>query len=199
MDPNDPGYVVNILQQNSTLINAQVLAGNIAVQRGIHRGGFGPTLPLNAKNSFQINLDNDGFQVVTLPAAAAASTVMADVATAIQAAVAALVPKKASTPAAVFTGFTCTVDTVAGQARLVLQSGTTSATSSVAVQAAPPNDATALLKLGSGNGGQSEGGLAVRRPAKADVVQIGDNAIAAPVTAARSEERRVGKECQYLW
>jgi phage tail sheath protein FI len=184
MDPNDPGYVVNILQQNSNLINAQVLAGNIAVQRGIHRGGFGPTLPLNAKNSFQINLDNDGFQVVTLPAAAAASTVVADVATAIQAAVAVLVPKKASTPAAVFTGFTCTVDTVAGQSRLVLQSGTTSATSSVAVQAAPPNDATALLKLGSGNSGQSEGGLAVRRPANADVVQIGDNALAAPVTAA---------------
>ncbi len=184
MDPTDPNYVVNILSQNSTLINAQVLAGNTAVQRGIHRGGFGPTLPLNTKNSFQINLDNDGFQVVTIPAAAAGSAVLDDVRAAIQTAVTVLLPKKASTPVAAFTGFTCTIDTVAGQSRLVLQSGTSSATSSVRVQAASVNDATAMLKLGSGNGGQSEDGLAVRRPADADVIQIGDNAVAAPVTAA---------------
>lgn len=184
MDSSNPNYIVNILQQNSTLINAQVLAGNIAVQRGIHRGGFGPTLPLNTKNSFQINLDNDGFQVVLLPAAATASTNLADIATAIQTAVTALTAKKASTPAAAFTGFTCTVETVAGQSRLILQSGTTSATSSVRVQAAPINDAGALLKLGSGNGGQSEDGRAVQRPAKADVIQIGDNVLVAPVTKA---------------
>jgi uncharacterized protein len=137
MDPGDLNYVVNILQNNSTLINAQVLAGNTAVQRGNHRGGFGPTLPLNTRNSFQINLDNDGFQQVTLPAPAAASTVLADVATAIQTAVTALVARKVSTPATAFTGFTCTVETVAGQSRLLLQSGTTSVTSSVRVQAAP--------------------------------------------------------------
>jgi phage tail sheath protein FI len=186
MNPSDPAYVVNVLLHNSTLINAQVLAGNIAVQRGIHRGGFGPTLPLTTKNSFQINLDNDGFQVVTLPAPASASTVLADVATAIQTVVTALVPKKVSTPAAAFTGFTCTVDTVGGQSRLLLQSGTTSATSSVRIQAASVNDATGLLKLGSGNGGQSEDGRSVQRPAKADVVQVGDNAITPPVTAVTS-------------
>jgi phage tail sheath protein FI len=184
MDPTDSSYVVNILKQNSTLIDAQVLAGNTVVQRGIHRGGFGPTLPLNTKNSFQINLDNDGFQLVTIPAAAAASAVLEDVRAAIQTAVTALTPKKASTPTAAFTGFTCTIDTVGGQSRLVLQSGTSSATSSVLVQAASVNDATPLLKLGTGNGGQSEDGIAVRRPADADIVQVGDNAVAAPVTAA---------------
>ena len=42
VDPSDPNFVVNVLQQNSTLINAQVLAANTSVQRGIHRGGFGP-------------------------------------------------------------------------------------------------------------------------------------------------------------
>jgi phage tail sheath protein FI len=183
MDPDDPNYVAHVLSQNSTLIVGTVLTSNTSVQRGIHRGGFGALLPLNTKNSFQINLDNDGFQVVTLPAAAAASTVLADVATAVQTAVTALTAKKSSTPGVAFTGFTCTVQTVAGQSRLVLQSGTTSATSSVRVQSASINDAIALLKLGSGNGGLSEDGLAVRRPAKADIIQIGDNVVAAPVTA----------------
>jgi hypothetical protein len=184
MDPNDPNYVVHILTQNSTLISATVLASNTSVQRGIHRGGFGPVLPLNTRNSFQINLDKDGFQVVTLPAAAAASTTLADVATAIQTAVTALTARKASTPPTTFTGFTCTVETVAAQSRLVLQSGTTSATSSVRIQAASANDGSALLKLGSGNGGLSEDGLAVRRPAKADVIHIGVNAVTPPVTTA---------------
>jgi phage tail sheath protein FI len=183
IDPNDPNFVVSILQQNSTLIDTQVLAANVAVQRGNHRGGFSPLLPLGARNSFLINLDNDGFQVVTLPAAAAASTVLADVATAIQTAVVALVAKKASTPAAAFTSFTCTVETVAGQSRLLLQSGTSSATSSVRIQGAPVNDATSLLKLGAANG-VSQDGLSLRRPANADVIQIGDNAVAGPVTAA---------------
>jgi phage tail sheath protein FI len=183
MDPSNVNFVVNVLQQNSTLINAQVLTLNVSVQRGIHRGGFGPTLPLNTKNSFQINLDNDGFQMVVLPAAATASTTLTDIATAIQTVVTALTAKKASTPGATFTGFTCTVETVSGQPRLLLQSGSNSATSSVRVQAAPINDASALLKLGSGNGGQSEDGRAVQRPAKADVIQIGDNVLTAPVTS----------------
>jgi hypothetical protein len=182
MDPADPNHVVEVLLLNSTLINAQVLATNVSVQRGNHRGGFSQVLPLNANNSFQINLDNDGFQVVTLPAAASASTVLTDVATAITAVVSALTAKKASTPAATFTGFTCTVETVAGQSRLLLQSGSTSVTSSVRVQAASVNDATRLLKLGSANGGVSQDGISVKRPANADVVQIGDSAIAAPVT-----------------
>lgn len=184
IDATAPNFVVNILQQDSTLIDTQMLAGNVALQRGNHRGGFSPTLPLGANNSLQINLNNDGFQLVTLPAPVAASVVLADVATAIQTAVAALVAKKASTPAAAFTGFTCTEETVAGQSRLLLQSGTSSATSSVRVQAASSSDATSLLKLGTGNGGVSQDGLSLRRPAAADVIQVGDNAVAAPVTAA---------------
>src|SRR3954471_12746367 len=90
MDPDDPDFVVNVLKQNSTLIDAQVLAGNTAVQRGVHRGGFAPTLPLGTRLSFQINLDGDGFQLVTLPNPAGALTNVADVAAAIQTAVAAL-------------------------------------------------------------------------------------------------------------
>jgi len=183
MDPSDANHVVEVLQQNSTLINAQVLAANTSVQRGNLRGAFGPVLPLSTNNSFQINLDNDGFQVITLPAAATASTVLSDIATAITTAVAALTPKKASTPAATFTGFTCTVETVSGQSRLLLQSGSASVTSSVRAQAASANDASVLLRLGTASGAVSQDGRSVQRPANADVIQIGDNAIAAPVTA----------------
>jgi phage tail sheath protein FI len=184
VDPNAANYVVDVLRQNSSLIDAQVLSGNTSVQRGTHRGGLVPSLPLGPNLSFQINVDNDGFQVVTLPNATGAATALADVASAIQTAVRALTKKKTSTDAAAFTGFTAAVETVSGQSRLVLQSGTTSATSSVRVQPAATNDATSLLKLGPGNGGRSEGGLAVRRPARADVVQIGDAAVTPPVTAA---------------
>lgn len=182
MDPNAPNYVVNALKQSSNLIEAQVLASNTALQRGVHRGGFDPTLPLTTKLSFQINLDSDGFQEVTLPAAAGTAMALADVATAIQTAVTGLTKKKTSTDGAAFTSFTCTVETVGTRSRLLLQSGTTSAVSSVSVQPAATNDATRLLKLGAGNGGRSEGGLAVRRPALADVVQIGDAAVAGVVT-----------------
>ncbi len=183
MDPDAPNYVVNVLKQNSSLIDAQVLAANTSAQRGIHRGGFGPTIPLGDKLGFQINLDNDGFQEVVLPTAAGTATNLSDVAAAIQTAVRGLTKKKNSTDSAAFTGFTCGVETVDSQSRLVLQSGTTSAPSAVSVHPATTNDATAFLKLGTGNGGQSEGGGAVRRPANADIIQIGDAAVAAPVTA----------------
>jgi phage tail sheath protein FI len=184
VDPSDPNFFVTILQQNSNLIEGQMLATNVALQRGVQTGGFNPLLPLGTNNNLQINLDNDGFQAITLPAAAAASTTLTDISTAIQAAVTALTAKKTSTSATTFTGFTCTVDTSTGQPRLVLQSGSSAATSSVAVQAGSTNDATALLKLGTGNGALSQDGLAPRLPALADLVQIGDNAVAAPVTAA---------------
>ncbi|MCP4709707.1 MAG: phage tail sheath family protein, partial [Planctomycetes bacterium] len=71
----------------------------------------------------------------------------------------------------------------------VLQSGTnttagpTNETSSVRIQNASTNNAAVALKLGEGNGGQSEDALAVRRPINADIIQIGDAAIQGPVYA----------------
>jgi uncharacterized protein len=184
MAPTAPNYVVNVLAQGSTLISAAVLTGNNSLQRGVHRGGFAPTLPLGTNLSFQINLDDDGFQVVNLPAATGSSTNLADVATAIQVAVRALLTtkRKGSTDPVAFSGFTCASETVAGQSRLVLQSGTTSAISSVIVQPAATNNATGSLRLGSA--GRSESGIAVRRPALISSLQIGDAAPTAPVTVA---------------
>lgn len=178
-------YVVNVLGLQSSLVEAVVPAANISVQNGVHRGGFNPVLPLNTNLSFSLNPDGDGAQIVTLPTTAGSLTALADVAAAIQAAVRTLTRLKTSTDPSAFTGFTCTVDTptAGGPSRLVLTSGTVSATSSVQVAPALANDATALLRLGPGNGGVSENGLAVRRPALADIVQVGDAAVQAPITA----------------
>jgi uncharacterized protein len=191
VDPNAANYVVSMLTQNSNLIDAAILNANSIMQRGFHRGGVTPALPLNANLSFQINLDYDGWQVVTLPNALNASTVLADIAAAIQTAVIALgaTKKKTSTPAAAFASFTCTVETVAGVSRLLLQSGsntgagTENARSSVQVQGVPANNAAPQLRLGAGNGGRSEDALAPRRPANADIIQLGDASVLAPVTA----------------
>jgi hypothetical protein len=181
-DPTAPNYVVTVLQAQSALIEAVVPAANTSLQHGVQLGGFNPTVPLQNDLSFSINLDGDGPQIVTLPAAAGTAT-LAGVATAIQTAVQALTKLKTSTDPTAFTGFTCVVDSSSGQPRLVLTSGTSTATSSVLIAPGPVNDATVLLLLGPGNGGISENGLAVQRPALADVVQIGDSAVAAPVTA----------------
>lgn len=181
-DPAAPNYVVTVLQAQSNLIQAVTPAANTSLQHGVHLGGFNPAVPLQNDLSFSINLDGDGPQIVTLPSAAG-TAVLAGVASAIQTAVQALTKLKTSTDATAFTGFTCVVDSSSGQPRLVLTSGTTSATSSVLIAPGPANDATGLLQLGPGNGGISENGLAVQRPALADVVQIGDSAVAAPVTA----------------
>ena len=155
--------------------------GSGSAAYGTYNGGLAPFLPLRNKLAIQINLDGDGFQEVTLPVDVGTTTDLSQVATAIQTAVKGLTKKKASTDAVAFSGFACTTETVP---RLVLRSGTTSEVSSVRVQPAATNDATWALKLGSGNGGQSENGLALRRPALADVVQIGDAAVAGVVTAA---------------
>ena len=184
VDPKAPNFAPAVLAQNSTLIDLQVLDANTSTQRGVHKGGANPTLPLNANLSLQINLDGDGYQLVTLPDSVGETQQPADVATAIQTAVTALTKKKTSTDAAAFTGFTCTVEGADAQTRFVLQSGTNSPTSSVGVQAAATKDATEQLKLGAGNGGRSESGRAVQRPLHIDTLQVGDAAVAGPVTGA---------------
>src|SRR4051812_16167204 len=90
MDPAAPNYAVTVLGSDSTLVDVAVLAANTSTQRGLHRGGFTPTLPLGTAVDFQINLNGDGLQAVALPGPAAAATALDDVAAAIQTAVRAL-------------------------------------------------------------------------------------------------------------
>lgn len=175
MDPGDSRFVGDVLSRSSGLLDATVPTANNSLQHGVLTAGGAPALPLAAGLGFQISLDSDGFQAVTLTAQTAA----ADVAAAIQTAVRALVKKRTSTDATAFTGFTCAVEGT----RLVLRSGTTSATSSVRVQAAPSGDAAALLRLGAAQGARTEDAAAVRRPANAQAVQVGDATVTPPVTA----------------
>lgn len=184
VNPNAPNFAPKVLARDSTLIDAQVLAANNSLQRGLHRSSdiSAASLPLGTANKFLINLDDDGFQEVTLTATT--STVLADIAADIQAKVRALVKRKASTPADAFGQFECTLE---GTTRLLMRSGTNNATaaanpgSAVRVQSAATGNATVKLKLGEANGGVSEDGVAARRPANVSGVQLGDNAKTAPV------------------
>jgi phage tail sheath protein FI len=180
MDINCSHYAPTVVNNHSNLINVEVLTENISLQRGIHRGDVGAAAPGTGNTKFQINIDHDGFQTVELPEG------LTDLDTAIAAiadAVHTLKPLKTSTPAAAFTGFTCEKETVDGKDRLVLKSGSTdSENSSVLVQNASSDNAAGSLKIGEANGGQSQDALAVRRPANADVIQIGDGAKELPIT-----------------
>lgn len=150
----------------------------------MHRGGRAPSPPPPGRRlTLRVDVDGDGARVLTLPPATA-STSLPDVAAAIQEAVRALQKLKASTDAAAYSGFTCTVEGDGNQSRLVLRSGSSGVHSSVRVLAGETDDATGLLKLGQGNGGRSEGGIALRRPALRDTVQLGDAVVQPPVTAA---------------
>lgn len=191
VDPDASNCVVNVLKQNSTLIDAQVL-DNTSVQNGVHYGGWGVIeLPLNDKLNFQINIDGDGFQQVALPPSVGAMTDLVDVAKEIRDAVKSLAnsKRKTSTLDISFTQFTCDPETSPDgtQRRLVLTSGTAGINSSVIIQPASTNDLTGRLYLGAGNGGRSENGLAIRCPANADAIQLGDAAVVAPVMGSPNE------------
>ncbi|MFB9206667.1 phage tail sheath family protein [Nonomuraea spiralis] len=183
VDPDAPNYVTTVLNRDSALIGAEVTAGEADVQRGRHRGGGKPNLPLKTDRNFEIDIDNDGFQLVQLPDDVAELTDAAAVAEKLQQAVGFLyrTRRRNSTPVEAFTDFECKVGE---DGELVLISGTTSATSSVRVQPAKEASATTNLKLGPGNKGRSENGIAIRRPVTAAVVQVGDAAEDDTVLAA---------------
>ncbi len=184
VDPVSERYYQTVLANGSTLINAAPAGADTAVQRGLHRGGEAPKLPLGANRSFGVNVNGDGLQTVTLPATVANETDLGKVATEVLNAVRALTKKKASTDTAAFNQFTCESEQAAdGRSRLVLRSGTESADSSVRIEPAAQDDATTRLLLGPANGGVSEDGIAVRRPAVFDALQIGDAAVGGNVVA----------------
>jgi hypothetical protein len=202
MDPDSPRFVESVLCNSSDFLNATVDPLNEHLQAGMHRGGLIlspdpeastlPTLELGENRNFQINVDDDGFQLVELPdTVAGAGTALDAIATAITTTVQGLTPLKASTDTNAFSSFNCIVDSDSdGNSRFILQSGTnsnpdltanTNENSSVRVQNASTNNGAVLLKLGAGNGGIYEGAFAVRRPALADIIQIGDAAVDSPV------------------
>lgn len=129
------------------------------------------TITLPTAGTFTIYLDGDGPHVVTLPGALANGGAIAG---AIQTAVQALTPKRASSAAA-FSGFVCAYDTAvgAGNPSLLLTSGTPAGIgrlkSSVRVTDGPNQNKAGLLKLGLTNGGAEIGGSAILRPANSKI------------------------------
>jgi phage tail sheath protein FI len=182
MNPDAPNYVERVVNPRSSMIQVRVLASNTALQPGPHLGGFNPTLPLHNFRDFQINVNNDGYQLVQLADTIAASEALGDIAAAIQTAVRALTKLKESTPDSAFANFTAEVETVEGLSRLRLTSGATDPNSSVRVLPAESNNATVLLKLGP-SGAVVENAFALRRPPVVGAVQVGDNAVTGPVAA----------------
>jgi len=171
MDPAAPNFVETVLARNSQLITAKVHDANTGLEPGVHVGGKGAQLPLGDKRSFQISLDGDGLQTVTLEGPV---STLDEIATAIETAVKALHKKKASTSDKAFSDFSCKVEGSEADAHLVLKSGTTaSPQSSVVVEAAATNNATRLLKIGEPDG-VSRFAFATRRPEAAKLIQLGD-------------------------
>jgi len=180
MNPLDSNFVEDVLSAGSKLISAKVHANNTTLAAGIHRGGASPTVPLPGGNrKLQVNIDSDGYQEMTL---ADPCDTLVNVAASVQTAVRALSQLKASTAAAAFSSFTCTV--VDG--RLVLTSGAPGATSTVKVLNAVSENAAAFLQLGLSNGGAEEHGAAVQRPAKGTTYQVGDDTVAGNVAAVEA-------------
>ena len=183
MDADAPNFVTNVLRARSALVDAKVIDTS-SLSRGRHRGGNKPALPLGDNRSFMIDIDGDDAQQVDLPASVAASTELDQVASAIQAAVQALTKQKASTHDEAFSHFSCTAVGSGDEAHLLLESGTGAEpasavpNSSVAVQRAASNNATAQLKLGDNDGGTSMNARVIRRPPKIDQILVGDNASA---------------------
>jgi phage tail sheath protein FI len=193
MNPKASNYVVNVLEQKSNLIDAEVLTANHITQDGVYRSApFTFSTALEEKVKFHININNDGWQTVDLSTVKANTNIEA-IRAEIQTKVCALTKLKNSTDENAFTSFTCTKEDVSETGdsgavtkyRLILKSGTASVDSSIRVQdfAVEPENAAPLLGLGQGDGGVFEDGLTIRRPANADIVEIGDNAIRGVVSA----------------
>jgi hypothetical protein len=144
--------------------------------RGLHRGAPGATVPPDTHLSFRINIDNDGFQTVTLRRFKEKAT-LADVAYEIELAVQSLIPIQSKTSIVSFAYFTCSLETQGDQVRLVLESGTNTSVgtecpkSSVLIGDAEENNAATYLKIGETNGGKSEGAFGPGPPTNDELIK----------------------------
>jgi phage tail sheath protein FI len=170
VDPAALNFADAVVNARSQLVRVAVDLADVSAVAGTSVSGATPatTLPAGLRR-LQVDLHGDGPQTVTL---ADPVTTGAEIAAAIQKAVRALVPLRASTPTAAFTGFT------AGFASGVytLTSGLAGRQSSARVADDPTGNAAKLLKLGVTNGGSEATGAAVLRPANGTYL-LGDGAV----------------------
>ncbi len=156
MDPDEANFVERAIGSGSQSIVVEA-QGNDSTVGGTSVSDATAVTALNAnQRNLVIDLDGDGPQVIAL---ADPLTSGAEIATAIQNAVRALLAQRAANAAA-YTGFTCTF----AADRYTLTSGTVGKRSVVHVGNAAVQNAAPLLRLGSTNGGTETGGAAVLRP-----------------------------------
>ena len=185
MDINSSDYFVERIKQDSKYIEAALNPANVVVDKGYHMGGATPAETMDASRRFQINLDSDGYQEVTLAASANLTAICDDIITKVKALKA--TKRSNSTLDDAFNNFACEIEEKEAKdsdgnfvtnKHLRLISGTAGADSSVLVRAATDNNAAGLLKLGEAADGVSYGGVASRRPAvpiESALYQIGDH------------------------
>lgn len=184
MTPGTQQYFLDVIQREPLYLRAELLDTTTS-QKGIHRGGEEPALPLRADLSLCINLDGDGFRIIELADTLKAETDLAKVAAEITTKVSKLLPQKPQTSSNAFALFECVVESIADspRKRLVLKSGSTGSCSSVRIDA-KKGAAAAKLKLGE-PAGQSEDGSACLRPVLGTGIELGkQSGGATPVTAA---------------
>jgi len=176
IDPGAPNFAENVVGAKSQMIRVTVELTNNSTVPGTSVSGATPvtSLPID-RRKLTIDIDNDGARTIELTGAAGT---IAEVGAAIQAAVRALTPLRASTPAAAYNNFS--VSTTGNI--YTLTSGSTGKRSSVVVSNAPSENAATLLKLGRTNGGVETTGAAVLRPANGPY-HVGDNTVGGNVQA----------------
>ncbi|NCC35885.1 MAG: hypothetical protein EOM24_28300, partial [Chloroflexia bacterium] len=184
MTPGTNEYFLDVIQREPLYLRAELLDITTS-QKGVHRGGEQPALPLKADLSLCINLDGDGFRIIKLADTLKAETDLAKVAAEITAKVSTLLPQKPQTSSNAFALFECVAESIVDSTnkRLVLKSGTTGDRSSVRIDA---KKGTAAVKLKLGEpAGQSEDGSACLRPVFGTGIKLGHKpGGATPVTEA---------------
>jgi hypothetical protein len=177
MNPDNLNFADNAVNAKSQFIRVTVDPANDSNASGTSVSGASPATTLPAdRRKLRVNINGDGFQTITL---ADPCTTGTEIATAIQSAVRALTPLRASTNAAAFSSFTASF--AAGL--YTLTSGASGKKSSVQVANEPSGNAATLLKLGTTNGGTETTGAAALRPANG-TYNVGDAPVAGNVAAA---------------
>ena len=191
MDPAQPMWIDAVVNSHSSQIRATTnLANGNQVNgslEGVPLPGPGDLLGANQRE-LRLSINGDGFQQLDLTAALAAAdvSVVAEIATGLETAIQALLPLRATTDPAAYSGAAVTV-IGAGSDQLRIQAGgVAAANSSVEVLDALDLLANAAGPLGLRTGAVAIRGAANMRPPDTAVggfYLLGDAVIAAPVTA----------------
>ena len=168
MDPAAPRSVATVVNSGSASIRVEQVAGNTNQIAGFTEGtpipGPGDLLGANQRR-LRLSLHGDGFQDIDLTARLTGQdlSVLENIRVALQAAIRAVTPLRASTPQAAYASATVTI-TGTGNNRLRITSGTAAASSSVEVREAEDLLANAAGALGFGVGRRVVGGSSQMRP-----------------------------------